>query len=599
MISESHPPSRSDYSRGFEIAIAEPVKSHAASLSLQMKERGKKVGTASQGSPQIFWLGAESDNESIRDPRLSLPREYNAASYFIDRHVVEGRAGRIAFADDNGTYSYGDLAARVNRAGNVLRSLGVGAEDRVLLCLLDTFDFPALFWGAIKIGAVPVPISTMLRAADYDYLLRDCAAKVVAVSAELQGQWTSVAPAYRGLRAVLVTGKFERDCGGLFQGFDTLVAQADPHLECEPCVPDSVALWLYSSGSTGKPKAAVHLHSHLIHTAVLNGEMTLGIGENDVVFSGAKLFFAYGLGNASTFPLHAGATSVLMAERSTPEAVMAAMRRHRITVFFGVPTLYANILAHPELDRSAGSDRLRLCVSAGEALPENISQRWAERFGVEILDGIGSTESLHTVISNRRDDFRYGTSGKPVPGWEIRLLNEQGREVAPSETGDLWCSGPSISPYYWNDRETSRRTFVGRWLRTGDKYQRDADGYYRYIGRSGDMMKAGGIWVSPFEVESLLITHPAVLQAAMIGVADSNGLAKPKAFVVLRAESQGTQALADTLIAYLRERLAHFKCPRSIEFRAELPMTATGKIQRYKLREEASRTAAAEAVHNR
>jgi benzoate-CoA ligase family protein len=544
-------------------------------------------------------LGAEPALESIRDPRLLLPREYNAASYFIDRHVIEGRAEKTAFADDYGAYSFGELAARVNRAGNVLRSLGVGAEDRVMLCLLDTFDFPALFWGAIKIGAVPVPISTMLTAADYEYLLRDCAAQVVAVSPALLGQWTSVVPAQRSLRTVLVTGKLDRDCGGLFKSFETLAAQADPHLECAPCVSDSVALWLYSSGSTGKPKAAVHLHSHLIHTAVLNGEMTMGIGEDDVIFSGAKLFFAYGLGNASTFPLHAGATSVLMAERSTPEAVMAVMRRHRVTVFFGVPTLFANILAHPELDRSTGSDRLRLCFSAGEALPENISRRWAERFGVEILDGIGSTEALHTFISNRRDDFRYGTSGKPVPGWEIRLLDEQGREVAPGETGDLWCSGPSISPYYWNDRETSRRNFVGRWLRTGDKYQRDPDGYYRYIGRSGDMMKAGGIWVSPFEVESLLLTHPAVLQAAVVGVPDSNGLDKPKAFVVPRAESQGMQALADTLISYLRERLAHFKCPRSIEFRAELPLTATGKIQRYKLREEAWRAAGTETILKR
>lgn len=564
-----------------------------------MTERGQKVGKASHDSPQIFWLGAESANEPIRDPRLSLPREYNAASYFIDRHIVEGRAGKIAFTDDRGAYTYGDLAARVNRAGNVLRGLGVGAEDRVLLCLLDTIDFPALFWGAIKIGAVPVPVSTMLRAADYDYLLRDCAPRAVAVSTELLDQWSGVAPANRGVRAALVAGSYERGSGGLFQSFDTLSVQADPNLDCAPCVRDSAALWLYSSGSTGKPKGAVHLHSHLINTAVLNGEMTLGIGQDDVLFSGAKLFFAYGLGNASTFPLHAGAKSVLMAERSTPEAVMAAMRRHRVTVFFGVPTLYANILARPELDRSAGSDRLRLCVSAGEALPENISERWAERFGVEILDGIGSTEALHTFISNRRDDFRYGTSGKPVPGWEIRLLDEQGCEVGPGETGDLWCSGPSISPYYWNDRETSRRSFVGRWLRTGDKYQRDADGYYRYIGRSGDMMKAGGIWVSPFEVESVLITHPAVLQAAVVGVADPNGLAKPRAFVVLREDSQGAPALADELIAYARERLAHFKCPRSIEFRAELPMTATGKIQRYKLREEAARAAAAEAARER
>ncbi len=564
-----------------------------------MAERAKLVGKVSHGSPQIFWLGTDSANEPVLDRRLSLPREYNAASYFIDRHVIEGRAEKAAFVDDHGVCSFADLAARVNRAGNVLRNLGVRAEDRVMLCLLDTVDFLSLFWGAIKIGAVPVPISTMLTAADYDYLLRDCGASVVAVSPELLGQWTKIVSSQGSLRTVLVTGETVRDCGRLLKGFEALAAQADPHLECAPCVADSVALWLYSSGSTGKPKAAVHLHSHLIQTAILNGEMTLGIREDDVIFSGAKLFFAYGLGNASTFPLHAGATSVLMAERSTPEAVMAVMRRHRVTVFFGVPTLFANILAHPELDRSAGSDRLRLCVSAGEALPENISRRWAERFGVEILDGIGSTEALHVFISNRRDDFRYGTSGKPVPGWEIRLLDEHGHEVGPGETGDLWCSGPSISPYYWNDRAASQRNFVGRWLRTGDKYQRDSDGYYRYIGRSGDMIKASGIWVSPFEVESLLLTHPAVLQAAVIGVPDSDGLDKPKAFVVLRPENQGTEELADTLKSYLRERLAHFKCPRSIDFRAELPTTATGKIQRYKLREEARRAAGTETTLKR
>jgi len=544
------------------------------------------------GRPEGLWLAAEAGADPVRDSRLSLPRDYNAASYFIDRHLAHGRGDRLAIIDDHGSYRFAELASRVNRAGNVLRRLGVGIEDRVMLCVLDGIDFPALFWGAIKIGAVAVPISTMLTTADYEYLLRDSRARVLAVSHELLARFEPILAGEPYLQTVLVAGKAARDCAGALKSFESLAGGADDRLACAPTVADDVALWLYTSGSTGKPKAALHLHSDLIPTAVLNGEMTLGIRENDVVFSGAKLFFAYGLGNANTFPLHAGAATVLMAERSGPEAVMDAMRRHRPTVFFGVPTLFANILAHPEFDRSAGSDRLRLCVSAGEALPENVSKRWAERFGVEILDGIGTTESMHTFISNRPSDFRYGTSGKPVPGWEIRLLREDGRKVADGEVGDLWVSGPSISPCYWNNRETSRRTFVGRWLRTGDKYLRDPDGYYRYIGRSDDMLKAGGIWVSPFEVESILVAHPEVLQAAVIGAPDAEGLIKPKAFVVLKAGNKETPELAEALRSYLREHLAHFKCPRWIEFRAELPMTATGKIQRYKLREEAERAAA-------
>jgi benzoate-CoA ligase family protein len=554
------------------------------------------VGNEAIGRSQILWLAAEPGPDTIHDPHLSVPRDYNAASYFIDRHLAERRGEKLACIDDRGSYSFADLAARVNRAGNVLRAARVGIEHRVMLCMYDGIDFLALFWGAIKIGAVPVPVSTMLTASDYDYLLRDSAACVLAVSAELLDRFAPILPAGGHLRTVLVTGKPERDPDGILRSFETLAAHSDPRLECAPTVSDSVALWLYTSGSTGKPKGAVHLQSDPIHSAVLTGEMTLGIREDDVIFSGAKLFFAYGLGNANTFPLHAGATTVLMAERSTAEAVMAVMRRHRPTVFFGVPTLYANILAHRELDRSVAGDRLRLCISAGEALPENIAKRWKERFGVEILDGIGSTEALHTFISNSPDDFRYGTSGKPVPGWEIRLLDESGGEVATGEAGDLWVSGPSISPYYWNKREISRRTFVGRWLRTGDKYVRDRDGYYRYIGRSDDMLKAGGIWVSPFEVESLLVAHPEVLQAAVVGAPDPEGLMKPKAFVVPKAQGQGTPELAQALHGYLRERLAHFKCPRSIEFRAELPMTATGKIQRYKLREEAERAATAAPI---
>jgi 4-hydroxybenzoate-CoA ligase len=527
---------------------------------------------------------SESGSDVSPKGQLSLPRDYNAASHFIDRHLADPCRDKIAFIDDRGRYTYTELAERVNRAGNALKSLGLEMEHRVMLCLLDGIEFPSLFWGALKIGAVAVPISTMLTSSDYDHMLHDSRARVLVLSEPLLERFEPILAGQPHLKTVVVVGRQSADGDRAYRNFEALTAASASSLNCAGTVIDDAALWLYTSGSTGKPKAAVHLHGDLAQTASLYGEGVLGIGENDIVFSGAKLFFAYGLGNAMTFPLHVGATSVLMPERSTPDAVMSVMRRHNPTVFFGVPTLYSNILADPEFDRSKSSDRLRLCVSAGEALPENISRGWVERFGVEIVDGIGSTEALHTFISNRPGDLRYGTSGKPVPGYEIRLTDENGREVDTGEVGDLWCAGPSISPCYWNNRAMSLKTFVGGWLRTGDKYIRDADGYYHYVGRTDDMLKAGGIWVSPFEVESTLREHPEVLHVAVVGVADRHGLIKPKAFVVLKSGAKGSPEVEEELKSFVKERLAHFKCPRWIEFRSELPMTPTGKIQRYKLR---------------
>lgn len=515
---------------------------------------------------------------------LTLPREYNATSHFIDRHLREGRAAKTAFIDGLGSYTYADLAQRVNRAGNVLKSLGVEMEQRVLLCLLDNIDFPALFWGAIKIGAIPIPVSTLLTPADYTYMLRDSRSRVLAVSAplvETLGPATAKQPM---LKSVIVSGTPPAVCLDGYQSFEALSAGVSDRLEPADTVADDAAFWLYTSGSTGSPKAAVHLQGDLVQTAVLYGERVLGIKESDVVFSAAKLFFAYGLGNGMTFPLHVGATAVLMAERPTAEAVTQVMKDHQPTIFYGVPTLYANILADPALDRSKGSERLRICTSAGEALPAEVSRRWLERFGIEILDGIGSTEILHIFISNREGDIRYGTTGKPVGGYEIRLLDENGRETADGEIGDLWVRGPSISPYYWNNRAASAKSFMGRWIRTGDKYMRDADGYYHYVGRGDDMLKVGGIWVSPFEVESALMAHPDVLQAAVIGASDAEGLIKPKAFVVLRRGTKPSPQLATDLKAFVKKRLAPYKYPRWVEFCSELPMTATGKIQRFKLR---------------
>jgi 4-hydroxybenzoate-CoA ligase/benzoate-CoA ligase len=513
---------------------------------------------------------------------LALPRQYNATSHFIDRHPLEGRGRKLAFVDDRGSYSYADLAERVNRAGNVLKSLGIGMENRVMLALLDGIDFSALFWGAIKIGAVPVPVNTLLTAADYDYMLRDSRAKALIVSDALYDRFATILPGQPHLQTVVVSGKSPKPD---IRAFADLGRAASPELATAPTLSDDVAFWLYSSGSTGAPKGAVHLQGDLVQTAVLYGQGVLGIREDDVVFSAAKLFFAYGLGNAMTFPLHVGASAVLMAERPTPEAVMLRLKQHRPSIYYGVPTLYAAILADATLDRSKGSDRLRICVSAGEALPENVSRRWKERFGVEILDGIGSTEMLHIFLSNRPGDVRYGTTGKAVPGYELRVVDEAGHDAGVDEVGELIVRGASSAVCYWNNRAKSLATFQGAWTRTGDKYTRDKDGYYQYAGRTDDMLKVGGIWVSPFEVESALSSHPQVLEAAVIGAEDHDKLVKPKAFVVLKGGAAGSDALVDELKAYVKDHLAHYKYPRWIEFVAELPKTATGKIQRYKLRQ--------------
>ncbi len=516
---------------------------------------------------------------------LALPREYNAAEYFIDRHVREGRGGRVALIEDAGEITYGALAERVARAGNALRGLGVDVEQRVLLCLPDGADFVAVFWGALKAGAVAVPVNTLLTTLDYAHMLRDSRARVAVVGASL---YPKLQPALRDLpflRAVVVAGAAP---GALPPGtlaLEALLRAAAPELDAAPTTPDDVAFWLYSSGSTGAPKGAVHLHQDLVHTAVLYGERVLGVRADDVVFSAAKLFFAYGLGNSMTFPFHAGASTILVPDRPTPRLVMDVLRRRQPTIFYGVPTLFAGILADGANERATGSERLRICASAGEALPREIGERWFRRMGAHILDGLGSTELLHIFLSNRPDDVRYGTTGTPVPGYELRLVDEQGAPVADGAVGELLVKGPTASPYYWNNRAKSLETFHGPWTRTGDKYVRDADGYYTYAGRSDDMIKAGGAWVSPVEVENTLIEHAAVLEAAVVGRDDGQGLVKPAAYVVLRDGVAPTPALAAELQAFVKERLAPYKYPRWVEFIPALPKTATGKIQRFKLRQ--------------
>ncbi len=502
---------------------------------------------------------------------------YNATTDLLERNLAH--PDRPVFRQDGRVTTYGALCERANRAGNALRALGVQLEQRVLLCMLDTPDLPAVFWGAMKAGLVPVPVNTLLTTADYDYLLRDSRARVLVVSAPLLPK---VEPALREqpfLHSVVVAGGSTPGHVAL----DELLAQARPDLDAAPTTRDDVAFWLYSSGSTGQPKGAIHLHGDLAETARLYGEGILRLRPDDVVFSAAKLFFAYGLGNAMTFPFAAGASSVLLADRPTPQSVVALLQKEKPTFFFGVPTLFAGMLADSTATDLGG--RLRWCVSAGEPLPRDIGLRWRERHGVDILDGIGSTELLHIFLSLRPGDVRYGTTGKPVPGYEIEIVDEQDRPVKPGEIGELRVSGPSSAVAYWNNREKSLRAFRGRWTYTGDKYLQDADGYYVYCGRSDDMIKAGGQWVSPAEVESALVAHPSVLEAAVVAHKDENQLDKPKAFVVLKP---GARATPEELQRFVKERLAPFKYPRWVEFVDALPKTATGKIQRFKLRQTLS-----------
>jgi 4-hydroxybenzoate-CoA ligase/benzoate-CoA ligase len=491
----------------------------------------------------------------LATPTYEVPRSFNASEHFIARHVREGRGDKIAYIHDAGTTTYAELADRTARFASALRAHGIEPEQRVALVMHDTPDFVAAFFGCLRAGVIPIPLNTLLTEGDYEYLIADSRAKAVFVSDALVAKVPSTTPRF-------VTSKL-----------DDFIADAPPMAEAFSSTCDDVAFWLYSSGSTGRPKGALHLHSHLLHTARLYGENVLGMREDDVVFSAAKLFFAYGLGNAMTFPLLAGATAVLLAERPTPASVMRVLETHHPTIFCGVPTLFASILADAATAQSKGSPRLRASISAGEALPEHTGLRWRERFGTDILDGIGSTEMLHIFISNRHGDVKYGSSGKPVPGYEVKLEEET-----------LWVKGPSSCTAYWNQREKSLATFHGPWTCTGDRYTCDENGYYTYSGRADDMLKVGGIWVSPFEVESALSQHEAVFEAAVVGHADEEGLIKPRAFVVLKPGHAGGPDLAAELKTFVKSKIAPYKYPRWIEFVDSLPKTATGKIQRFKLR---------------
>jgi 4-hydroxybenzoate-CoA ligase len=505
---------------------------------------------------------------------------YNAVTWLLDRNIDEGRTKKLAFTDTVSELSYGELQKQSRRVANMLRRLGVRREERVAMIMLDTVDFPAVFLGAIRAGIVPVPLNTLLTSDQYAYVLADCRARVLFISQALLPVVKDMLGRMPDLDHVIVSGN---DAQGYKKLSDELAGESDAFVTAATHA-DEPAFWLYSSGSTGMPKGVRHLHSNLAATADTYAKQVLGIREDDVGLSAAKLFFAYGLGNALTFPMSVGATTILNSERPTPAAMFALMNKYNPSIFFGVPTLLSAMLNDDALKQERGGTRLRICTSAGEALPESVGNAWKARFGVDILDGVGSTELLHIFLSNAPDDIKYGSSGRPVPGYKVRLVNEAGADVPDGEVGELLVDAPSAGEGYWNQRSKSRRTFEGHWTRTGDKYVRDADGRYTFCGRSDDMFKVSGIWVSPFEVESALITHPSVLEAAVVPEADAEGLLKPKAFVVLRADAK-TGGLQEALKEHVKQKIGVWKYPRWIEVVDSLPKTATGKIQRFKLRD--------------
>jgi len=522
---------------------------------------------------------------------------FNAGDYFVDRNIRQGRGHKVAVYTEYRNYTYNDMQKMVNKTANGLRELGVQVDDRVIMLMLDVPQFYAIFWGAVKIGAVPIPLNTMLTPEDYEYYLNDSRARVLVASEQLLPVVSQIKGDLLYLRDLIVISEKE----GARIPFRQKYRHAPATIKTEFTTKDDACFWLYSSGSTGSPKGAIHSQYDMVVTSEAFGQGILRLTEDDICFSAARLFFAYGLGNGMSLPMSVGASAVLNPDAPTPETVFRHLERFRPTVFFGIPTLYGQMLeVKAKQDRQTGAkpdpntnhefSSVRICVSAGEALPTDIYYRWKQRFGVDIIDGIGSTEMLHIFLSNRMDDIRPGSTGKPVPGYQLKLVDDEGMEVPAGEIGTLHVKGDSAAQQYWRRREKTRLTMQGEWINAGDKYYVDQDGYYWCTGRSDDMLKVGGIWVSPLEVENCLDLHPAVREVAVVGHKDEKDLVKPKAFVVLRDGYAPSEEMAQELKNWVLERMAKYKYPRWIEFLPELPKSTTGKIQRFKLRQGAVAT---------
>jgi len=515
--------------------------------------------------------------------KTDLPNMFNAATYFVGRNVEKGRGAKTAILYQGQKTTYDEVYRNVNRVGNALKQLGIRMENRVLLLLVDCPEFVYSFFGSIKIGAVPVPTNTLLTPADYEYALNDSRAVAIIVSGELISKITPIRLNLPYLQHIIVLGRAE--AGQI--AFEEIVRQASDELVAARTCKDDAAFWLYSSGTTGFPKGTVHLQHDMVYCAENYAQKVLGIDEDDITFSVAKLFFAYGLGNGLYFPFSVGGTTILSPEHPSPQHVFEVINKYRPTLFFGVPTSYNAMLQVPEAEKNYDLSSIRLCVSAGESLPKAVYERWRDKFGVEILDGIGSTEVLHIYISNRSGGVKPGSTGTVVPGYEVKIVDDNGVPLPQGKVGNLMVKGDSTAAFYWNKHDRSKQTFLGEWFNTGDQFYQDEDGYFWYAGRGDDMIKAGGIWVSPVEVESTLMTHPAVLECGVIGKADADGLIKPKAFITLKEGFEPSPELETELKQFVKSKIAPYKYPRWIEFVDELPKTATGKIQRFKLRQKA------------
>ena len=508
---------------------------------------------------------------------LELPDIYNAATTFVDENIVRGRGSNPAIYYQDQAFSYQDVFENVNRTGNALKDLGIEIEQRILLVLPDSPAFAFSFFGAIKIGAVPIPANPWMSAADYLYLLNDSRARAAIVHEAVLPEIEKIRDRARFLRHVIVVGQAH----GKTHSYEELIAKSAASLEPEPTSKDDVCFWGYTSGSTGPPKGAVHLQHDMITITDLFVKPVLKMGETDICFSASKLFFAYGLGNSLYFPFRFGAATVLWPERPEPEKILQVIERYRPTFFFSVPTLYARLL---RVEKKYDLSSLRICLSSGEPLPPALFHNWKARYGVELLDVVGSTEATHDFLANRPGRAKPGSSGEVTPAFVAKIVDDEGRELPVGEVGNLMVKGDANSPYYWNKHEQTKKTMQGEWLKTGDTYYRDAEGYYWYCGRSDDMFKVGGLWVSPIEIENTLMEHPSVLEAAVIGDQDADGLIKPKAYVLLKNEFVPTVNLKNELQLHVKSKLAPYKYPRWVEFVDDLPKTVTGKIQRFRLR---------------